>query len=194
MKRTIFFILGLIFVSVSPLLAQENEAAPAKQDSQTSNEAGSQSAEAFAIIPELKAEEESNIERNRTKATFKTNVKNCSLYLNGNFQGRSPITLTNLIEGYYLLRVENPGYIPKENFLYIEGGKARTFYIELEMTEETKQKLEARQAARERAAAEKEAKANAEVSSPEVSEPAEAAAAAPSGSAEPASESLGDAK
>ena len=186
MKRTIFFILGLIFVSVSPLLAQENEAAPAKQDSQTSNEAGSQSAEAFAIIPELKAEEESNIERNRAKATFKTNVKNCSLYLNGNFQGRSPITLTNLIEGYYLLRVENPGYIPKENFLYIEGGKARTFYIELEMTEETKQKMKSREEAIERARAEKEAK--------EVSEPAEAATAAPSGSAEPASESLGDAK
>ena len=183
MKRTIYFILGLIFVSVSPLLAQENEAAPAATESQTSQEAGSQSAEAFAIIPELKAEEESNIERNRTKAVFKTNIKNCNLYLNGNFQGRTPITLTNLAEGFYLLRVDNPGYISKENFLYVEGGKARTFYIELEMTEETKQKNEARAAAIERAKAEKESKESAEPAPQEVSEPTA-----------PATDSLGEVK
>lgn|GEM_PF-1665680 len=190
MKRTISIILGLSFISFSPLFSQEAKAEASEQAVST-DEAGSQSAEAFAIIPELKSEEETSIERNRTKATFKTNVKNCDIFLNGNNQGRSKLTLSNLIEGYYLLRVEKEGYIPTENFVYIEGGKAKTFYVELEMTEETKKKTEARQAARERAAAEAKERAEAAKKTAE-SQPEEETQT--SESRPEATETLGDAK
>lgn len=131
MKRTIFIILGLIYsLAVFPLFAQENN----------ESKAGSNSADAFAIIPELECEEIKDIEPSRTKVTFKANVKNCEIQLNGNKQGKSNLTLINLVEGYYLLRAEKEGYLPKENFVYIEHGKDKTFYIELEPKEETKNK------------------------------------------------------
>ena len=139
MKR-FFIILGLISVfSISQIFAQENES-QAKSDS----EAGNDSSEAFAIIPELQAEETSNLLPGRTRAIFKTNVKSCSIFVNGNFQGRSNLTLTNLVEGYYLLRVEKDGYDYQENFVYVENGKAKTFYVELQPNEETQKRMDAR--------------------------------------------------
>ena len=73
----------------------------------------------------------------------------------------------------------------------IEGGKAKTFYVELEMTEETKKKTEARQAARERAAAEAKERAEAAKKTTE-SQPEEETQT--SESRPEATETLGDAK
>lgn len=189
MKRTISIILGLSLISFSQLFAQEAETESTAPASPASTEAGSQSAEAFAIIPELKTEEVTDIPRNKTRAIFKTNVKGCSILLNGNFQGQSQLDLRNLVEGYYLLRTQKEGYIPQENFIYIEGGKSKIFYIELEMTEETKKKTEAREMAREKAAAEAREKAEAKQA-----ESAAAETQAAETSASPSTETIGDAK
>ncbi len=102
------------------------------------NSAGSSSINAFDLIPNLEPEEVSDIERSKSKAVFKTNIKNCNILLNGNFQGRSQLALMNLGEGYYLLRAEKNGYKFVERFVYIERGKAKTFYLELEPNEEDK--------------------------------------------------------
>ena len=111
-------------------------------------------------VEELEAEETKDVPSGKSKAIFKTNVKSCMIYINGNNQGRSNLTLSNLIEGYYLLRVEKDGYKTQENFVYIENGKAKTFYVELQMDEETQKRMDARQeraAAREAEKAAKEA-------------------------------------
>ena len=154
MKRIFFIINAFILISSSVVFAQSTDAA---QESQ--NKAGSDSIEAFAIIPELEAEETENFAVGRNRVIFKTNVKNCKIFLNGNFQGLSQLTLSNVIEGYYLLRVEKDGYEYQENFVYVEREKAKTFYIELQPSEETQKRENARA---ERAAAreaEKSAKA-----------------------------------
>lgn len=143
MKR-IFFIFSLIsLVSFSHLFAQENNA----------SEHGADSAEAFAIIPELEPEESSNLPESKNRVIFKTNVKNCAVYLNNNLQGRTQLTLNNLVDGYYLLRVEKDGYDFQENFVYAEHGKSKTFYIELQPNEETQKREEVRAARSNSAAA-----------------------------------------
>ena len=140
MKR-ILFVLGLLaFVPALSVFSQEAEDSRSAQE----NQAGSESGDAFAIIPELEAEESSDIASGRTRAVFKTNVRSAAIYLNGNLQGRSQLTLNNLIEGYYLLRVEKDGYNFKENFIYVENAKSKSFYIELEPNEDTKKREQAR--------------------------------------------------
>ncbi len=126
MNRKIFLIFSLfMIISLTPLFSQQDD----------NSGPGSKSAEAFAIIPNLEPEESSDIDISRTKSIFKTNVKSCKIYLNGNFQGISNLTLTNLIEGFYLMRVEKEGYISQENFVYIERGKEKSFFIELQPKE-----------------------------------------------------------
>ena len=140
MKRTIFILFGLItFLSFSQIFAQQVT---------SETEPGSDSAEAFAIIPNLEAEETKEIEQGRSKVIFKANVKNCKIYLNQEFQGLTKLSLNNLVEGFYILRATKDGYNYQENFVYVERGKEKTFYIELQPTEETQQKLEAKEAAR----------------------------------------------
>ena len=111
------------------------------QQSQNEEVAGADSADAFAIIPNLEPEESADIDISRVRVIFKTSTKNCRIYLNGNFQGISKLTLNNLVEGFYLLRTEKDGFKTQENFIYAERGKAKTFYVELEPTEETQEKL-----------------------------------------------------
>lgn len=137
MKR--FFLIFALFslISTSAVFSQSEQSSQAEE-----NKAGSDSGEAFAIIPELEAEEVSNLGAGRNRVVFKTNVKNCAIFLNGNLQGRSQLTLNNLIEGYYLLRVEKDGYDFQENFIYVEREKAKSFYIELQPNEETQKKEE----------------------------------------------------
>ncbi|WP_407426015.1 PEGA domain-containing protein [Treponema sp.] len=92
---------------------------------------------AFDFIPMLESESSSPIEDRSTKVTFNTNVKKCRILLNGNYQGLSKLTLTNLIDGIYLLRVEKEGYEYQENFISVENGKAQVFYIELKELQKT---------------------------------------------------------
>ena len=161
MKKTKFIIFGLItLISVSSVFAQQSNFGTEPE------KAGSDSSDAFELIPLLEPEETADIESTKTKVTFKTNVNRCSIYLNGSLQGKSKLNLNNLVEGFYLLQVSNKGYLPKENFIYVERGKAKTYYIELEPNEET---LKKQQAAEERAAQRAKEKEEAAAQANEVS-------------------------
>lgn len=135
MKR-ILFILSFISLISTFSFAQEANGGDDKP--------GSNSAEAFAIIPELEPEEVKDLSPGHSKLIFKTNVKSSRIFLNGNLQGLTPLTLLNLTSGYYLLRVEKAGYESKENFIYVDNGKAKTFYIEIQPDEETRKQEEAK--------------------------------------------------
>ena len=160
MKRSIFIFSLITFLSFSPLFAQQVA---------DSSQAGSDSQDAFAIIPNLEPEEVKDIESSRTKVIFKTNVKNCRISLNHEFQGYSKLSLLNLVEGFYLLRADKEGYDYQEKFVYVERGKEKTFYIELEPNEETKKKLEARANAQSEAKASSQAEEPKAEAEPEVS-------------------------
>ena len=107
----------------------------AETSESSSNTASSDSSEAFSYIPELEAEEVTDLDLSKTKVIFKTNVKGCKIFLNGNLQGVSQLTLLNLVEGIYHLYVSKNDYSYKEYFIYVEHGKSKTFYIELEPME-----------------------------------------------------------
>lgn len=98
---------------------------------------GSDSAEAFSFIPELEPAEVKDIEAERLRVILNTDAKNCRIYLNGNFQGLSKLTVSNIADGYYLLRVEKTGYVTQERFVLFERGKEKSFYVELSPKEGT---------------------------------------------------------
>lgn len=150
MKRILSILSFIFLLAHYSVFAQQNE----NQSENAESVAGADSAEAFAIIPNLEPEESSAIEPSRTGTILKTNVKNCRIYLNGTFQGLSKLTLTNLVEGFYLLRVEKEGYLFQENFIYVEHGKKKTFYIELQPNDETQKRIDSqKERAAQRAAA-----------------------------------------
>lgn len=127
MKRILILFALISVFSLSAVFAQE------------SSEPGSDSQEAFSFIPNLEPEESKDIDISSTKVIFKTNVKSAKIYLNQNFQGVTKLTLNNLIEGFYLLRAVKEGYKYQEYFVYIERGKQRTYYVELEPEEKAKE-------------------------------------------------------
>ena len=131
MKRFVYII---CFVS-SLFLGSAVFGQAAETSESSSNTASSDSSEAFSYIPELEAEEVTDLDLSKTKVIFKTNVKGCKIFLNGNLQGVSQLTLLNLVEGIYHLYVSKNDYSYKEYFIYVEHGKSKTFYIELEPME-----------------------------------------------------------
>ena len=175
MKHLIFSILTLLFISSA--FAQQTEESQARTDAQSES---SPSSEAFSYIPELECEESTDIDERRTKVTFTANVKNALIYLNGNLHGRTKLTLSNLTDGIYLLRVTKEDYLTQEYFITADHGKAKTYYVELQQTEETQKKLDS-QAQKQSAQASK-AEAPAESTAQDTAaEPAQADAAATEG-------------
>lgn len=178
MKRIIFslFLLMTIqfgFAQEAATPSQNASADTSSSDSSSENP----SAEAFAIIPELECEESTDLDGLRTRVTFNANVPNCLVYLNGNLQGRTKLSLINLVDGIYLLRIAKDGYEIRENFITVDSGKAKTYYVELQPTEETQKKLDSQ--AQKQSAQVSKAEAPAESTAQDTAaEPAQADAAA----------------
>ena len=89
----------------------------------------------FDLPNELKAEKKVQIERGASKITVKSNVDNASVFLNGTFEGNTPLTLNNLPEGRYRLKVEKNGWKTASYIINIRSGEDRTFYVELKKYE-----------------------------------------------------------
>ena len=89
----------------------------------------------FDLPNELKAEKKVQIERGASKITVKSNVDNASVFLNGTFEGNTPLTLNNLPEGRYRLKVEKNGWKTANYIINIRSGEDRTFYVELKKYE-----------------------------------------------------------
>ena len=85
----------------------------------------------------LKSDRKGAIDREKTKITIKTNVANAEIFLNGNFEGYSTLTISSLPAGRYNLRVEKTGYKTKRYRINVVSGEERVFYVELEKYEGT---------------------------------------------------------
>lgn len=80
----------------------------------------------------LDYERKNFLSEEKTKIIIKSNVPNAEVFLNGNFEGNTNLTINNLSPGRYRLRVEKSGYRPKTYRIDVERGEERSFYVELE--------------------------------------------------------------
>jgi len=69
--------------------------------------------------------------KNSSSVTIKTNVSDAYVYLNGNFQGKTPITILNLAEGRYQLRIEKKNFLPYETIIVVSKGRNRVYQIDM---------------------------------------------------------------
>lgn len=83
----------------------------------------------------LYAEKTKQFETTKTKITITSNVSDAAVFLNGQFEGNTNLTLTNLPEGRYFLRVEKNGYEPKRYRISVKRGQEETYYVELKKYE-----------------------------------------------------------
>jgi len=80
----------------------------------------------------LQSENTSSIEDIKTAITVRSNVPDAEVYLNGEYQGRTPCTVTDLTPGFYRLTVRKRGFNDRSYRISIAKGQSRTFFAELE--------------------------------------------------------------
>lgn len=81
---------------------------------------------------EMMSEKTVDIAEDRTSITIRCNVYGASVFLNGEYQGVTTLTISNLQPGRYTLRIEKEGYEPQEHFIRVRSAQSQTWYIELE--------------------------------------------------------------
>lgn len=72
------------------------------------------------------------IDPGKTRITIKSNVRNADVWINGQYEGNTNLTINNLSPGSYYLKVQATGYAPRYFNISVRYGEDRTFYIELE--------------------------------------------------------------
>ncbi len=131
------FILASVFLLNSFVPAQSEDSGISIEQKSEAPKYGILDELNIGQTPLLKSERKGAIASEATKITIKTNVPNSEIFINGNFEGYSTLTLTNLPEGKYNLKVEKKGYRSKRYRIKVAKGEERVFYIELEQYEGT---------------------------------------------------------
>lgn len=72
------------------------------------------------------------VERKDSSLTIKSNVTGAHVYLNGNYQGTTPLTIQNLTQGRYHLRIDKDHYETRELYVTVRTAQERIYYIDLE--------------------------------------------------------------
>ncbi|MCK9168795.1 MAG: PEGA domain-containing protein [Treponema sp.] len=80
----------------------------------------------------LTAENNILFDDNRTSITINANIQDASVYLNGEYQGRTPCTITDLGSGSYNLSVKKNGYGERSYRISVKSGQSSTFFVELD--------------------------------------------------------------
>lgn len=70
-------------------------------------------------------------EQKNSSVIISSNVTGASVYLNGNYQGNTPLTIKNLADGNYKLRIEKTHYETRQLTIRVRRGHEREYYIEL---------------------------------------------------------------
>ena len=82
----------------------------------------------YSISPSSKKSREDK----QAVVIIKTNVVNASVYINGKYCGSSDLTITDLSEGYYRLRIEKNGYETAYVRIRAVKGYTYSYYVSLE--------------------------------------------------------------
>ena len=83
------------------------------------------------LIPERKIQ----IDESQTEITVRTNIKGCSVYLNGIYKGTTPLKIKNLITGNYELKLEKTDYAPAKAFIKVVRGISYDYLIQMKKNE-----------------------------------------------------------
>ena len=84
-------------------------------------------------MPELlEPERVTEISDDSTSISFRCDAGTAHVYLNGNYEGDTTLTLKSIMQGQYRLRIEKDGYESKEYLVHVERGIAQDYYIVLE--------------------------------------------------------------
>lgn len=130
--------LAIFIISAGALFSDENASSSGIFVEDKSVQQEFEFDEAYSTYPELlKSDRKSAIEKEKTKITVKSNVPNAEVFLNGNFEGHTNLTVNDLPAGRYNLRVKKIGYKPKFYRINVPQGEERVFYVELEKYEGT---------------------------------------------------------
>ena len=85
------------------------------------------------IYPELKTVSKKTLEnKDKTSFTIKCNIDNSEVYINGRYQGRTDLTLTNFTSGTYKMEVRKKGYQTAYYSIDVRSGYSLTYEINLE--------------------------------------------------------------
>ncbi|MBQ9239229.1 MAG: PEGA domain-containing protein [Treponema sp.] len=87
-------------------------------------------AEEYQLLP---PEQRQEITDAQTEIVIRTNVTDAAVYLNGAYQGRTPLTVRGLVAGVYELAVEKEGYGRTGYLVAVERGQRHSFYVPLEI-------------------------------------------------------------
>ncbi|NMB79792.1 MAG: PEGA domain-containing protein [Methanomicrobiales archaeon] len=63
-----------------------------------------------------------------------SNPSGAAIYMNGNFQGYAPITLSNLAPGTYSMKASLAGYTPDTQLISVYSGQTATYYPTLQQS------------------------------------------------------------
>jgi hypothetical protein len=80
----------------------------------------------------LSSENTSLLNDNKTSITIRANIQDASVYLNNEYQGLTPCTITDLEPGSYSLVVKKNGYSERLYHIIIKNGQSSTYFVELE--------------------------------------------------------------
>ena len=84
-----------------------------------------------AFCEELLSEQTSQIEENKTEITIRCSVPGVYIFLNGELQGKTELTIRNLREGIYNLKLEKKGFETQFFEIEVKKSLSQTFYVEM---------------------------------------------------------------
>ena len=85
----------------------------------------------FAEIPLLESEQTVALSPRHTQVTFRASAKKCAVYLNGEYQGNTPLSIRDLPQGLYHLRVAKHGYADADYMVSVTDGRHEHYYVAL---------------------------------------------------------------
>lgn len=67
----------------------------------------------------------------KNSVLIRTNVRDVKVFLNGVYKGLSPVSISNLEPGTYILRLEKTGYLPVTKYISVSKGTSYNYYYEM---------------------------------------------------------------
>ncbi len=124
-----------LFLAGSLCFSKENNQPDEQNFSLT--QASSKAASEAPDLSILESSSKKAIESKSTKITIDSSVPSAQVFLNGQYEGNTSLTISSLPAGTYNLRVEKKGYKTKRYRIHVRSGEYQHFYIELEKLQGT---------------------------------------------------------
>lgn len=130
--RAVFFLSFIISLNVLSAQDVSSDSTGERQVGNISIAVEEQQTHMSTMPKDIWPEKRTDMLNENTEILIRSNVQNASVFLNGIYQGRTPLTINNLVPGIYDLVLEKEGYTSQYFFLNVYRGQQLTYYIQLE--------------------------------------------------------------